>query len=1090
MNWRERRHRSKARRLLARGRSAKAIRLLEKTNAWDALADVYEGQGELRRAAEAAVKAGAYGRAADILERAEAFSDAAELWVLAADRKRAASALEQAGDYERAADMYVSLDMPSQAAALMADLERYDEAGRLYELAGEVANASKVYRAAQHLEKAAHLLEESGDSAGAAELYCETGDKASAARLFAQGGRLLESAQCFAELGRHKEAGKLFETAGHTLRAAQAYEKDNDTLEESAALYGRVLRPELAWQRELNSSPTCLSVSEKGSRIALGCAARRVQLVESSGERMWTYKPGGGGVPRCVALSADCHLAVGCDDGRLYFLDEDKTVLWSYRLPGEAARVSVDRSGERILCSTKNNRVLCLSGKGAVGWEYRSQTQIWDVALSADGGVAAVGTANGLVLFKAADGKRLGQYEVSEWVHSVSLSADGGRCALGVGMHGVELVDLEALKTVWSAQDESPVHNVVLTAGNGVFSVGDETALLRREDGAVACRYEADTRLLGGDIDDAERVAAFRCAERKLTSVNLLHCKSRAAANYEKAGNIAGAASIYEAMGEHARAAELFKSMDRDLDVARNLEMDGRALEAAELYRSAGEFGKAAMIFEQHGQRENAAACFAEAGQLEKAAESFEQSGNLAQAARCFEQAGQYGKAGRLYKAINDVPAAMSALTEHLNLHPDDAEKHLELGVLMVQDGQYDTAIERLQRAVTSENHRRQALMHMAECFMAKNLYDIAVDRYKACLDENEDVSADNIEIFYGIGRAHELAGRYGEARRVYERILAVDYHYRDVEEKLQEVEMLGKVFADAAPTVSTAPGGEPTLVVRGQYQSLSSAAKEKYAVKKLLGKGGMGEVYLAEDKRLKRTVALKILPPEVAENDELRLRLLREAQAVAQISHPNVVAVFDVGEEARNSYISMEYVEGQSLRDAFKSKGPFDPKECVELLLQITDGLGCAHEKGIVHRDMKPENVMLTRDGTAKIMDFGLAVMLGVTRLTMPGGISGTWSYMAPEQVLGQADLTPAVDVYAVGCMAYELLSGSPPFTGDDVGPQHLAAAPRPLNEVRAEVPAALSDVVMKCLKKEPEDRYPDAAALNVALREVLRGL
>jgi len=317
---------------------------------------------------------------------------------------------------------------------------------------------------------------------------------------------------------------------------------------------------------------------------------------------------------------------------------------------------------------------------------------------------------------------------------------------------------------------------------------------------------------------------------------------------------------------------------------------------------------------------------------------------------------------------------------------------------------------------------------------------------------------------------------------------MAVNYQYRDVEQRLEQVETLGSIFAQSGQAAAAAG---PGMTVPGNtYQALSSKTKERYAIRKLLGKGGMGEVYLAEDERLKRTVALKILPPALAADEQLRLRMIREAQAVAQISHPNVVAVFDVGDEGGRSYISMEYVEGRTLRDLFKEKGFYDPKECVPLLLQIAEGLRCAHDKGITHRDMKPENVIVATDGTAKIMDFGLAVIQGVTRMTIPGGVAGTWRYMAPEQVRGEIELTAAVDVYAAGCMAYELLTGQPPFVGDDVGIQHLTGDPKALTEVKPDIPAPLNDIIMKCLAKRPEDRYSDASGLHTALTDYEKAL
>ena len=1086
MMWLERRLRRKASKLLERGDVAKGISLLEKAQAWDALVGAHRDRGDLRAAALAAEKAGDYERGAGLFEEAGAFGEAAQLWLRASQKDRAAIALEKAGDFEAAARLLIEVNMPSRAAGALAMLQRFGEAGQLYEQAGEQENAVKMYRAANQLDQAARLLEATGDFDGAARLCRESGDHAGAARLFAKADEPLEAVRSYTELGMHKEAGRLFEGAGYLLQAAEAYSRDATTLGESADLLAKVLRPDVVWQQETAASPTCLSVADDGEIVAVGCANHRLQILKSSGELVWSFRPPRGGVPRCVALSARGRVAVGCDDRRLHLLESDKTLLWSFTLPEEPVKLAVDCAGERILCLTKDNNLLCLSHEGALCWDQHVKGQVWDVALSGDGSTAAMGTAAGSCVLMTRNGEHVGDYKATEWVHSVSLSADGALCALGTGMQGVELIDARRLKSLWSAQDGSWVHNVVLTPSNAVLSTGDDEALLRDEHGIVIWRHKAQERLMRGDMDPAQRFAVFRCVKRKLARVDLLHCKDRAAALYERVGNADGAAAVYEAMGDHAKAAELFKSTGNHVGAARNLETLGQALEAAELYERAEDWESAAHLFQAQREFERAANCFMRIGAFEKAAELFELAGNAAKAAEVFAQAARYGKAGDLYKAIGDVQAAIKALQRHVASHPDDLERHLALGLLMKGNGQYDTAIEQFQKTVMSERFHKAALKHMADCFAAKNLYDIAINRYKSCLQEDEEASTENLDVYYGMGRAHELAGHYSEAKRIYETVMAVDYQYEDVKQRLEEVETLSGIFSPAAK--AAAPAGQATM--GATYQVLSAEAKERYAVKKLLGKGGMGEVYLAEDKRLKRTVALKILPPELAADEQLRLRMIREAQAVAQISHPNVVAVFDVGEEAGRSYISMEYVDGPTLRNLFKERATFDPKECASLLRQLAEGLGCAHAKGVTHRDMKPENVIVASDGTAKIMDFGLAVIQGATRLTIPGGVSGTWRYMAPEQVRGEAVLTAAVDVYAVGCMGYELLTGKPPFQGDNVGVQHLSSAPKTLTEVRADVPALLNDVIMKCLEKRPEDRYPDASSLSSALAEVADAL
>jgi len=375
--------------------------------------------------------------------------------------------------------------------------------------------------------------------------------------------------------------------------------------------------------------------------------------------------------------------------------------------------------------------------------------------------------------------------------------------------------------------------------------------------------------------------------------------------------------------------------------------------------------------------------------------------------------------------------------------------------------------------------------MHVAECFLGKDMYEIAIERFKACLDKDEEVSRENREIFYGLGKAYHLAGNYHEAKRIYEGILGIDFHYKDVGTRLEDARKLSSVFGQSAPTPK--PGSyERTIVADQAFQQMSSDKKERYIPIRKLGEGGMGAVYLAEDRRLNRKVALKMLPASFRADEKMRLRIVKEAQSAAQVVHPNVVGVFDVGEEQGDSYVSMEYVEGQTLAELLEKDGRFPPKKCVNILLQVTAGLGCAHSKGVSHRDIKPGNIMVANDGIAKIMDFGLALVEGASRVTMPGEICGTPLYMAPEQLRGAERLTPAVDVYAVGCLGYELLTGKPPFTEGNVGIQHLNEPPRPLREILPDIPAPLEDILMKCLEKEVADRYPDGNALNADLQGI----
>jgi len=223
----------------------------------------------------------------------------------------------------------------------------------------------------------------------------------------------------------------------------------------------------------------------------------------------------------------------------------------------------------------------------------------------------------------------------------------------------------------------------------------------------------------------------------------------------------------------------------------------------------------------------------------------------------------------------------------------------------------------------------------------------------------------------------------------------------------------LTKTLATPLPVIS-----KDTLIA-GKYRIIDEA-----------GAGGMGVVYKAEDLKLKRTVALKFLPLRLADSTELRERFLVEAQAAAALSHPNICVIHEVGESEKCPYIAMEFVEGKTLRDRIK-KGPLKPEEALDIVIQVAAGLGEAHGKGIIHRDIKSANIMVTEKGQAKVMDFGLAKLRGGSSLTKSQTTLGTVAYMSPEQARGE-EVDSRTDLWSLGIVLYEMLTGELPFKGD----------------------------------------------------------
>ena len=1081
--WNRRR---RADRLLAAGRIAKAIVLYRKEKAWDALMVAHRQQGDLQAAAEAGRQAGLYEDAAGLFEAGGFYHDAGEMWLRIDEKERAAIAFEKSGDIDAAVELYKELDDPAAAAEMLATHGRYREAGELYDRTGNAAEAAAVYKEGGMLLEAGDVLKRAGDCEAAARLYYQAGDKATAADLLREAGLAFESSDCYMEIGNHAMAGEVLEEAGWPIKAAERYATGEDSAERGAEVLSRALRAETVWDKQVRSRIVCADMSDRGDFVAIGYEMPLYQLFTDGGESVWHFKPPLGSCPACVAVSHAGLSVLGCDDKALHLIDHERNVLWSKELQDIPKLVRIDAAGERILCCTSRNRLFCFDKNGEELWDRQVKGIVCDVALSPNGKVIAIGKADGVCSFLKSGGEPAGDIRMEEWADSLSLNEDGSKCAVGIGMQGVGLYDVSKNEFLWTQKDAAPVHCVKIMPNDDVLSISDDTVILRNASGKVFCKCPMEYRLMGGRVDSGHRMAALWTAEKHLLRIDLKHCREEAAALYEKTGHLEKAAGIYETLGNHVRAAEAFKAAGDLHNAARNIEVAGSPKEAAELYESVGDYDKAAAIFEAEGEMAKAAHCFSQGGQWVRAARLCEQVNDLSHAAEFYERAGQFGKAGTLYKEVGNAPAAIDALADHLRSHPDETELWLELGILLQGAEEYDKAIECLQKATQEEDCRKPALMHLAECFVAKDLYDIAISRYKACLAEGEKPEWKNLDTFYGLGKAQHLAGNYAEAKRIYESILAIDFQYEDVRKRLKEVEALGSVFTDASRMGMNVT--EPLFGAQGSnlFQNLSASTKERYVIKKQLGQGGMGTVFLAEDTRLKRSVALKVLSPHLAADAGLKTRMIQEAQAAAQIDHPNCVHVFDVGEENNQCYITMEYVTGQTVRNLIEEKGSLGAKETVDLLLQITKGLGYAHKKGITHRDIKPENIIITEDGTAKIMDFGLALAPGASRLTAPGGICGTLAYMAPEQLRGDPELTPAVDIYATGCMTYELLSGKLPFEGADMNSLKMKQDAPPLSEPCPDLPAELVEIVGKCLIRDIASRYKDGASLNQALRKL----
>jgi len=265
----------------------------------------------------------------------------------------------------------------------------------------------------------------------------------------------------------------------------------------------------------------------------------------------------------------------------------------------------------------------------------------------------------------------------------------------------------------------------------------------------------------------------------------------------------------------------------------------------------------------------------------------------------------------------------------------------------------------------------------------------------------------------------------------------------------------------------------------------------KRYVIKRKLGSGGMADVYLAEDQELGRRVALKLLNDRHAADDQFVERFRREAQSAAGLNHPNIVSIFDRGYAEDTYYIAMEFLDGRTLKELLVRNGPTPVPIAIDYARQILGALAFAHRNGIVHRDIKPHNIVVGSDGRLKVTDFGIA-RSGASQMTEAGSIVGTAQYLSPEQARG-APVDPRSDLYSLGIVLYEMLTGKVPFTGDtpvEIAMKHLSQIPEPPSKLRPGVPHDLDAVVMRALAKEPEQRYGSAEEMDADLARVARGV
>jgi tRNA A-37 threonylcarbamoyl transferase component Bud32/Tfp pilus assembly protein PilF len=528
---------------------------------------------------------------------------------------------------------------------------------------------------------------------------------------------------------------------------------------------------------------------------------------------------------------------------------------------------------------------------------------------------------------------------------------------------------------------------------------------------------------------------------------------------------------------------------------ARALDKAGMTQKASELrakyHEQQGDKEAAAKFYREAGQLTQAAALSAETGGGAESAELYEQAGDHRRAATGYLEAGDYLKAAQAFETIYDFAEAIEAYrkageSEKVIELLEKVGRHHEAGAGALAQGDEERAIRNFQQVDLRDPDYAESCTALAGLFTKREEWVLAIDRLKEALHTVGEEAA-SLELYEQLGDAFERNGDLAEALQTFEGMRKRDYQYAGVSDRIRSLrERMTQMETQRQSQLNTQAAGATTQRATGAATAAAAPAEDRYEILGELGRGGMGIVFKARDRRLGRVVALKRLPDNLRDHPTAVALFLREAQSAAALNHPNIVTIYDADQSDGNYYLTMEYLEGMPLDAILKKRGKLSPRDSVRMGIQISTGLQFAHERGIVHRDIKTANLFFTRDRVVKIMDFGLAKMVEEVRKAATV-IGGTPYYMAPEQALGER-VDHRADLYAFGVTLFELLAGRVPFREGDVTYHHRHTAPPDLRELVPGIPSELAALVAKLMAKKPDGRPATTAEVTAALDALMK--
>ncbi len=512
---------------------------------------------------------------------------------------------------------------------------------------------------------------------------------------------------------------------------------------------------------------------------------------------------------------------------------------------------------------------------------------------------------------------------------------------------------------------------------------------------------------------------------------------SDAAQNFERAQQPLKAAEMHEQLGQPKIACLLR---------GENAFAKGNTLEAAEWFLKGEDYTRAAELFEWNKKYTKAAHCYFMNQNFLGAAENYLKDNNEEEAAKMFEM-------GREWKMAANISLKYGKFQKAGELY-ENAQEYFKAGSSFIKVDDDRRALANFQLVPVDSPDFNSAITHMANIFLKNRKPQLVIEKIEKLLGENP-IDKSNIEWFYVLGQAYENAGNFRKAFEIYQMILTEDYSFRDVHQKIKDVENLIQKYKE--------------------MELISEDSIERYRIVEKIGEGGMGVVFKAEDTVLKRIVALKILNKTLVADKRNLERFFSEARSTASLTQANIVTVYDVGQIKDDYFISMEYIEGENFMNLIRRQKVFSPSQVIFIAIKLFKALDYSHRKGIIHRDIKPHNIMITKQKEIKIMDFGLAVILGDQKKGESGVITGTPYYMSPEQIQG-IPVDHRTDIYSSGATLFHLTTGHVPFKGENIFYQHLFDPVPPIKKFRNDVPEKLCYIIEKCMEKKREQRFQSA--------------